>query len=116
MWFGTAANGLDLLLPVRKHFDLIQNVPDDDNSLNSNTIWSIYEDDNDYIWIGTGSGGLNLINKLTGQIRYFINDPSNENSLSDNRINSIFKDSNSNIWIGSEFGLNKLEFLRQSFQ
>ena len=45
--------------------------PKDPNSLSSNSVLSIYEDEAEVLWIGTGGGGLNMFNRKDEEFEYF---------------------------------------------
>ncbi len=73
--------------------------------LTSNTIYSIFEDNNSQIWIGTDKG-INIYNKERNTIQRIT--ANNHNRLYDNRILKIFEDHGGNIWVATFEGLNRL--------
>ena len=73
--------------------------------LTSNTIHSIFEDNDSRIWIGTDRG-LNIYDKELNTIQKVTVD--NKNRLYDNRIIDIFEDNSGNIWVATYEGLNRL--------
>ena len=83
---------------------LFQNSPNK-QVLTSNTIHSVFEDNNQQIWIGTDKGisiydrERNTMTKVTRN---------NHNRLYDNRIMQIYEDQSGNIWIATFSGLNRL--------
>ena len=85
-------------------FVIFQNT-DDFQVLTSNTIFSVFEDNNSQIWIGTDKGiniynpELNTVEKITAN---------NHNRLYHNKIYDIFEDRGGNIWIATAEGLNRL--------
>ncbi len=92
-----------------KHFF---HIPNKQNTLCGNIIFSIYQDKSGNIWIGTDNG----LNKIAGEK---INNPSPEfigfkhnskdkQSLSNNNVRTILQDSYGHIWIGTDEGLNRL--------
>lgn len=124
LWIGTFGGGLNMLSRryqqsesnkakfIRYKFQQGTN-----NSLSSNIITSIIEDNSGNLWIGTFNGGVNLLNKKTGQIRNFKNNPYNPNSISKNDVLCVFKDRSGNIWIGTSLGagLDKIEYREDKF-
>ncbi len=84
----------------------------DKQVLTSNTIYSIFEDNNSQIWIGTDKG-INIYNKERNTIQKIT--ANNHNRLYDNRILKIFEDRGGNIWIATFEGLNRLIKSRFTF-
>lgn len=73
--------------------------------LTSNTIYSIFEDNNSRIWIGTDRG-LNIYNRELNTIQKIT--ANNINRLYDDKIIDIFEDNGGNIWVATFEGLNRL--------
>jgi len=108
VWIGTEQGGINKYNPSQNEFEYFEKEVGDPNSLNWNTVSSIYEDDK-YIWIGTNGGGLNRYSKLNKIFTHITHSPTNTSSISSNMINSILKDKKGNLWIGTwGGGLNKL--------
>ena len=63
LWIGTYAEGLKIMNLSTKEVKHYEANPDDPNSLDSNSIYSIFQDKNGTIWIGTTSG-INRYNPL----------------------------------------------------
>jgi signal transduction histidine kinase/ligand-binding sensor domain-containing protein len=90
--------------------------PNDDTSLISNKISSIYEDNNGVLWIGTGINGLHKMNRQKGTFERIMFDPLNpeklsgpeftEDSPSQECITFMTQDIAGNYWFGTyESGL-----------
>lgn len=117
LWFGTFGGGLDKIVwsDVKKShpkFIHYQHNPGDSNSLSSDEIRSIYEDDSGNLWIGTEGGGLNKLMQEKGEyspprIIQYIHNPHDPTSISNNIIFSIHEDRKGILWIGTSGGLNK---------
>jgi len=109
LWIGTENGGMDIL-PVKNLnsqkcvFHHYQSNPNDPNSISSNSIHSLFQDDVGTIWIGTYSGGINYYNPLLQKFKHYKHLPSS-NTINNNVINSIY-DEKDRIWIGTESGLN----------
>jgi len=112
MWFGTS-EGLNRYDGFT--FTIFKSSPSDSNSLSSNYIKTISEDQEGYLWIGT-QDGLNHIHPITGKVkRYFVDSTRSKNA---NIITSLFIDTISVpenrreekvLWVGTEEnGLYKL--------
>ncbi|NDV80393.1 hybrid sensor histidine kinase/response regulator transcription factor [Bacteroides sp. 51] len=67
IWIGSRYNGI-YLLKKNKGTEFAYTIsnyahdPEDRNSLSSNSVYSIYQDNNKQIWIGSYLGGINLVN------------------------------------------------------
>lgn len=69
---------------------------EDQNSLNNNTVVSLYNDDTDILWIGTDTGGLNFIDNNEPPFRHILT----QNKL----VNSFLEAKNGDIWVGTDGG------------
>ncbi len=110
LWIGTTS-GLDLLdLKTFKKginsFIHFKNDPSKRTSLNNNSIYSLFQDNQKNIWIGTFSNGINVISSIPDKFVTFVSEPGFKNSLSNNQVNCFFEDDNI-LWIGTEGGLNR---------
>jgi ligand-binding sensor domain-containing protein/signal transduction histidine kinase len=122
LWIGTS-HGVNKFNPSTKTFEFFINntekqLSHSENqlSLNSNSVLSIYQDRSGALWIGTYGGGLNKFDPTTKSVEHFSNDPKNPNSLSSNNIYSIFQDRSESLWVGTyDGGLNKFDLITKSF-
>ncbi|NDW19113.1 response regulator [Dysgonomonas sp. 216] len=86
-----------------------------ENSLNSNDIKTIYEDNSGQIWIGTAGGGLNrYIEATENHSEYFIA-YTTVDGLSGDIVSGILEDNEQNLWISSENGITKFDKKGNSF-
>ena len=140
-WVGTFDAGLNTfnltspyfspnLFADKIKFNHITQKSHDSNSLSSNGILSICQDNWGDIWIGTDGGGLNKI-KINHEplssnnseseyyksliFEHFKHNPNNNLSLSDDRVWSILEDRSGILWIGTNSGLNKVDIQKQQF-
>jgi ligand-binding sensor domain-containing protein/signal transduction histidine kinase/DNA-binding response OmpR family regulator len=105
LWIATL-NGISIYDPVNQIFKNLNHDPEDQNSLNQNSIYDIYEDASRSVWVGTYYGGINVYHPFTSQFKIYKH-YSYKNSLSSNIISSIIEDKEHNLWIGTEAeGLN----------
>lgn len=105
IWIGTH-NGLDKFNYEKQYFELFTKNLKDENSLNDNNIWSVYED-GDILWIGT-RGGLNQYNLITAEsysYQYFGSSP---NILNNPSVHAIAKSASGEIVIGTVDGVFKV--------
>ena len=114
LWIGTAADGIKVYrnkIPAEENL-LFELRGENNNrySLSSNSITSIFEDDEGMIWIGTPGYGLNKFNPVTKQIEMLKNEKDNPNSVSGDYIHIVFQDREGIIWIGTgRNGLNSFD-------
>lgn len=118
LWIGTKGNGIfvtDLSIndPNFSYKTLkfinYKNIPEDENSLSSDIIYSIKQDKDQRIWIGSYEGGLNLVthrdsNKLSCQ-RY----TTANSSISNDKVRYLYEDGRQRLWITTVFGINYLD-------
>jgi signal transduction histidine kinase/ligand-binding sensor domain-containing protein/DNA-binding response OmpR family regulator len=103
LWIGTDDFGLDVFHREKDEFIHFPH-KENDTSLSSNTVLSIFEDSQKNIWIGTDGYGLNLFQKETNSFTRFFHQDENVTSLSHNVVSSIFEDNKNNLWIGTVGG------------
>lgn len=73
MWLGTKGSGLYCLKAKPDGNYSLTNYPSDNKnpySINSNSVYSIFQDNKKRIWLGTFDGGLNLIENTNGETRF----------------------------------------------
>jgi PAS domain S-box-containing protein len=82
---------------LRRLFEHDETDPD---SLNDNTVVSIYRDRSGLLWVGTGNGGLNILNLQERQFGHYRHRPASPYSLSPGRVTAIHQEPNGVLWIG----------------
>ncbi|WP_034040448.1 two-component regulator propeller domain-containing protein [Wocania ichthyoenteri] len=103
LWVATDGGGINILSLKDFTFSAIKNVPDDINSIPTNSIFCLYNDLQNNMWIGTVMDGLLRI-KNTFTYR-FQNAPfGNPYGLSNKAVLSLLEDENGKIWIGTDGG------------
>ncbi len=95
-----AGNGgvdrMDIETGLFTHFKLTRN--DDGLGDFSYTVYSICEDNDDYLWLATGQGGIFRSDKKKKEFKYFDHLKDN-NAPTDVILNIIRFDSNGNLWV-----------------
>ncbi len=121
LWIGTSRNGLNNLnLQTNRisHYQSFTETDSTDNgitktgSLNSNTIGSIYEDDQGIVWIGTNGGGLNRYDPKSNSFTYF----TAKDGLPNNVIYGILSDKSGHLWISTNKGLSRFDPITNKFK
>ena len=111
MWVGTQSDGLILIVDNNSeegsnnaqppyHFTQFRHNPNDENSLSSNTVYSIAQDANGMLWLGTDVG-LNNIHPNNHKIR-------RSSVLKGESLNHVIIDDKDNIWMNSSKGISLL--------
>ncbi|TDO99825.1 EAL domain-containing protein [Marinomonas balearica] len=113
MWFATR-DGLNRY--DGNTFVVYKNNADNPNTISSNSIQDLIEDDQGQLWAATNSSGVNKFNPRTVRFTRYRHEPTNPNSLSSNSVESIFQDNSGNFWFGtSDSGLNKFDPVNNEF-
>jgi ligand-binding sensor domain-containing protein len=108
VWIGTDKGGVNKFNVWQNQFGYYTHDPDNTNSINVNTINSIYKEKN-FLWIGTAGGGLNMVNLESGLIRHFTYNINDTRSISNDYVTSFARDNKGSLWVGTwGGGLNHL--------
>ena len=100
------------------HFDLqteqftyrFQHDETNPDSLNDNSVSSIYRDRAGVLWVGTENGGLNILDFRQGQFGSYRHRPGNPGSLSPGVVSAMHQDRNGILWVGfTLFALDRLD-------
>ena len=70
--------------------------------INSNSVFTIYEDTEGRKWIGTLRGGINIIDPSVLPFGKVVYEPPSGGNLVDNFILSFCEDAKGNVWIGTD--------------
>jgi ligand-binding sensor domain-containing protein len=104
LWIGSSGGGISILDIENKKIRYMRNERGNSNSIVSDWIYSIIDDEKGSIWIGTYGKGLDRLNKETGKIKHY-NKNDGPNSISSNSIRYMLVDSEQQLWIGTSKGL-----------
>jgi ligand-binding sensor domain-containing protein/two-component sensor histidine kinase len=99
LWVCTAWNGVSKIDRATFRFKHYKHTPSDNSGLNTNIVWSIYEnEETQKVWIGTNNG-INIFDRKNNAFTYLKHKPGNPNSPASNEIRDIIKDSKGRYWI-----------------
>ena len=73
------------------------------NSISSNFVRMVCEDNNGFIWIGTKKG-LDKLTPETGEFKHYDSDGYNNRQLTNESVWALLKDNQGTIWVGTYFG------------
>lgn len=114
LWSGTHGRGLSEFDPATGKF-VYHLQQGDQDSLSSNWVLDVIEDQAGNLWIGTQEG-LSHYERETGQWRRFQHDPSDPHSLSHNWIRTVYQDRSGVLWVGTlGGGLDRLDIASGTF-
>ena len=85
-------------------------IPGDTNSIVSDIVLAMLEDDQHYIWIGTNNGLCCLNPDLGNLIRMTV-----DNGFPDDLIMGLLQDSNGNIWVSHKKGITRISKISDSW-
>lgn len=74
------------------------------NGIKSNSIWSIFTDNQDRIWLGYYNNGIDVHNDNYNKFESLKSIPGYSNSLSSSSVTGIIKDSKERLWISTSDG------------
>ncbi|MBT3601733.1 MAG: response regulator [Candidatus Latescibacteria bacterium] len=116
LWFGTQS-GLSRFDRETESFTNLWHDANDENSLTSNDIYTVFEDRFGDIWIGTKHDGATKYDKKTGTFTRFRHDAKNPNSIPDDEIQAILEDLQGDLWFASrDNGLIRLDRETNTFE
>ncbi len=98
------------LIVLNENFETVKSFshdPNNENTINQNSIYEIYVDETNAYWLGVREGGFNIVyeqDNLFWNINHIKNEP---NSIQNNNIRSIFESPNGDLWFGTENGISK---------
>ncbi|MGI0106668.1 hybrid sensor histidine kinase/response regulator transcription factor [Salinimicrobium sp. WS361] len=75
-----------------------------ENGVKSNSIWSLFKDDQERIWVGYYNNGIGVYDKLYDKFPDLESKPNNQNSLQSNSVTGLLKDDKGRLWIGMDGG------------
>ncbi|MDX2285318.1 MAG: two-component regulator propeller domain-containing protein [Bacteroidia bacterium] len=103
LWISTDGGGLNVLDPRTGRCEWVQHQPGSDQSLNTNALYTLFQDRRGRIWIGTFNGGLNLLTGQRPAIRHL--KPRNPEQPAGSRsILSLARQDAERIWAGTDGG------------
>ena len=114
LWLATWGAGLGHFDPVTERFTYLTHDPDNPNSIQDNSISTIYEDAAGALWVGFYGQGLDRLERQTGtgseRFAHYQSDPGDPHSLGSSSVSVIFEDRSGVLWVGHEVarGLSKL--------
>lgn len=116
LWMGTDGGGINVLNKKTNEIEVLAHMSGNSNSLPSNSIKCLYNDDYDMIWAGSVRDGI--INIQKGRIRTYSEvSLGSPYGLSNPTVLNIYQDSNGeDLWIGTDGeGINRFNIRKARF-
>jgi signal transduction histidine kinase/ligand-binding sensor domain-containing protein/CheY-like chemotaxis protein len=110
IWFGCQTGGLHLFDRASNKFAHFQTIQGNKQSINNNTVYSIYQENDSIFWVGT-AGGINRFNFITKKFSHF----TTNDGLCNNTAYSVLPDGQGNLWISTDYGLSKFNIQKHFF-
>lgn len=115
IWWATAEKGIARVAPDFNAITFFSSNPDDRESINDNTVFSVFQDRNGLLWSGTWQGGVNTLNLESLLMGFYKHESNNTNSLSDNTVYALAKKSENEIYVGHASGVDMFNFKTKTF-
>ena len=104
-WVGTAGGGVNRFNSLSQRFVNFDHRSGSKQSLSSDVVLSILEDDSLWLWIGTAQG-LNRLDAGSRQIAAYHSIENDNQTLSGDEINALFQGEDGRLWVSADGGLN----------
>ena len=116
LWVGTREYGVFQLEPITGEWRHYPHHPAIPESLGSNTIEDIFQDQEGNFWFASRKG-VDRFHPAQWRFRHYRHIPGQPNGLSANQVTAIHEDRNGALWVGTlEGGLNRWDRLRQRWR
>jgi signal transduction histidine kinase/ligand-binding sensor domain-containing protein/DNA-binding response OmpR family regulator len=110
---GPSNNGLICFDPKNEQFKRYKHNPDEQSSIGSNAVRTVYKDQSGIIWVGTFWAGLNKWDRNKNKFKRF---SYNSNGERFKRVFMIIEDSEGIIWLGTANGINSFDRFTNEFR
>lgn len=111
LWFGSIY-GLCLYRREMESFKIWKKIENDNNSLSSNNIRCVYEDELGIVWIGTDGGGLNRFDPVSGEFKHY----HKREGLPSATVYGILPDNQGYLWLSTNKGLTRFDPIRETMR
>jgi signal transduction histidine kinase/ligand-binding sensor domain-containing protein/DNA-binding response OmpR family regulator len=116
LWIGTE-NGINLFNKKDGSYRYFVHDANNEQTIGSNAIWSIFRDSRHNLWVGTWAGGLSLFDSNTGTCKRFQHDDRKNGSIASNNISGIYEDRKGTLWICTiGGGIDQFDYNTKTFK
>jgi ligand-binding sensor domain-containing protein len=113
--FTTAEHGLGKLEAGTYKATLFENNKDDAETINDNTVFSIFQDRSGLIWCGTWKGGVNILDPRVLNFGYYKHEGNISTSISTNLVFSFCEKSSTEMYVGTGGGVSIFNTATKTF-
>lgn len=101
IWIATDGGGINIFNYQTGLFSVMTHDPKKPNSLSSNSVISLEEDENGFIWAGTWAGGMSKIDPETMDVTQYLNSPDTpaDKTIAGNNVFAVKPDRKGGIWL-----------------
>jgi signal transduction histidine kinase/ligand-binding sensor domain-containing protein/CheY-like chemotaxis protein/HPt (histidine-containing phosphotransfer) domain-containing protein len=103
LWVTSTDGGLNLMDRSGRIRAVYRHDPKNPDSLASDDVRAILQDQDGDLWVGTNQG-LDLLDRNSNQFHHYRNDPKDAGTLPDSEILSLYEDQSGLVWIGTRAG------------
>jgi signal transduction histidine kinase/ligand-binding sensor domain-containing protein/DNA-binding response OmpR family regulator len=114
--WGSGDGGLVCFDKQFEQFKLFKNNPENQSSLSTSIVWSVYNDRSGVLWVGTGWEGMNKWDRKKQKFKRFSFDPSDPENKNFGIVHSIMENRKGIIWFGTDHGLNSFNRFSNEFR
>jgi ligand-binding sensor domain-containing protein/signal transduction histidine kinase/DNA-binding response OmpR family regulator len=102
IWLGYYNKGLGVFDKISSKVNIIESLPGNSQSLQTNCVTGIAKDHNGQLWISMEGGGVDLYNPAAKNFKHITkSDNSFYSGLTNDNITNVFIDKKQNIWLSS---------------
>ena len=110
LWVASSLGLYHFDLPTEQFTYRLQHDETDADTLDDNSVSSIYRDRAGVLWVGTETGGLNILDFRRGQFGSYRHRPGDPGSLAAGLVTAIHQDPDGILWAGfTPFALDRLD-------
>ena len=103
LWVTSTDGGINLIDRSGRIQAVYRHDPKNPDSLGSDDVRAILQDQDGDLWVGT-SEGLDLLDRSSNQFHHYRHDPKDAGTLPDSEILSLYEDQSGLVWIGMRIG------------
>ncbi len=117
LWIATDGGGLNRMRVIEKNGErsyelkVFERDPKQPNSLNTNSLMSIWEGSKGYLWLGTYGGGLNRFDPESGHVEHY----TEKEGLPNNVVYGVLGDEKGNLWMSTNRGICRFDKEKEEF-
>ncbi|WP_456311990.1 two-component regulator propeller domain-containing protein [Pseudomonas shirazensis] len=102
IWLGYYNKGLGVFDKINSKVHIIESLPENSNSLQTNCVTGIAKDHDGQLWLSMEGGGVDIYNPKSKIFKHITkSDNSHYSGLTNDNITNVFIDKKQNVWLSS---------------